>query len=301
VDKPKTLVFIMKNIALVTVALTSSVAAFAATLTENFDYGSTPPARDLVGLGSTAGEFSSSWTGTAGQNNYQANSNLTYAETGYNNAGNSPAGQGVAVEIAGSNMDRISSRTFDTDLTGTIWISALIRTNGDGTNNSQAGIWLGGENNATFLNSAAFGIRGFGEDRWTRYGNANHFGNNIDAQGSAISRNDVTLALARVSIDYSGTSDRIETWFNPDLSLGAASIGTAQQLYDGSDVFGTGLNRIGLSFAQGGGTNFAEIDNIRISNELDGFDQVTSIPEPSTFLMVASALSLSVFFRRWMK
>lgn len=84
------------------------------------------------------------------------------------------------------------------------------------------------------------------------------------------------LLLARVTVDYQDNLDRIEFWVNPDLSNGEAGLGTPLLSADGANV----LNAVAgprVSFSSGGA-----LDAIRISNDPDGFEYVTAVPEPAS-------------------
>ncbi len=98
--------------------------------------------------------------------------------------------------------------------------------------------------------------------------------------------------LLRIVLDGSGSDDTLDFWMNPDLTSGAGGLGIPDNSISGSDFFGTALDGIGVSFRRDNST----IDAIRISNDADGFAQVTSVPEPSTALL--SVLGVLFLARR---
>lgn len=102
------------------------------------------------------------------------------------------------------------------------------------------------------------------------------------ADGSG--RGNTQLVLGRITVNSSGTNDQVSVWLNPDLTQLTDPSELPAPLYDAApgDLVGNGVSNIGIitysgSLPQAGGI----IDHIRLSNNDNGFYEVTGVPEPS--------------------
>ena len=248
---------------------------------------------DLGGKGVAGGGWAGGWVGNSPD--YQAGAQLTYTGVGYDNAGNNATGSDGRAHFGGGNTDSISTRSFAVGMDGTIWVSWL--TSNEGSSSYAAQFSFDGTFNNYFR--ILDGVTG---NRQGRYNG-----------GTAITpalvdlpayTNDTTgLFLAKIDMNYSGALDRITVWLNPDLSGGQSTIGLGYVLGDSADVFGATLDAISVSFSR----NFGAIDAIRISNNINGFNEVTGYvepvevlpaPEPGTALLAGCGVLLMTLRRR---
>ncbi len=257
----------------------ASATANAALVTEYFNnYGTADTAINPLAGGSG---WSAAWSGSTGTTPtsspyYTPSANLSYSGSGYSNTGNETDTNDGGVIDGSGGRNVFAARNFSS-LNGTIWVSFLA-----------AGISGGSNNNPTFqLRSAVSSssdrnsLRIMGTAlRW--YNDAG-----IVTDVSTTINSNTHLLLGRVTINASAT-DTVEWWVDPNLSsLGSPVVSVSTDL-------GAGVTGIGLS-AQGNGVKW---DAIRISNDANGFQQVTQvIPEP-TGLMALSAGAMCLLPRR---
>jgi len=269
--------------------------ASAAFLTDYFNgYGATNA--DLNTKGAAGSGWAGGWTGTA-EPDYQANNQLTYGGVGYSNAGNNSAGTDGRAHFGGGNSNSLATRNFSTGMNGTVWVSWL--TSNEGNNLYAAQLSFDGSFNNYFriLDSASGG---------GVIGNRQGVFNGVVVNPSlvdmpAYTDNTTGLLLAKIDMNYSGALDRITMWLNPNLTSGLGSIGSGFVLGSGVDVFGPTLDSVSVSFSR----SFGAIDAIRVSNDADGFFDVTGFveaplpaPEPSTALMASLGVCLLSLRRR---
>ena len=242
--------------------------AQGSTMVDNFDYGSTTDTP--ISTGAAGDGWAGGWTGSNPRSgSYLPGGQLEYAGTGYNNALN-PATTGGVDGLASNdaNASAISDRAFTANQTGVVWISALAKFDA-GTPDGETLIWLrSSASTATFIS-----LRG-GQAK-LRYAGAD------SASTETFSTGVVHLMLAKLQINPSG-NDTIEFWVDPDLSGGEAGLPTPLLSGNSTDALGAGLSGVGISFYIGG-----YIDAIRVSNDADGFQQVTGIPEPGSLSLLS--------------
>ena len=218
--------------------------------------------------------WSGAWQGGTSNSYFQA-ANPTYSGSGYSSTGNdSGADDGVA---RGSTTSSIAYRTLaDGGMTGTIWISALVNQTSDG----DLLLWLdktnatatGADREFVSLRSSTGTSGGTVPEPIMAYNGTDTSSNNTDfAAGTH-------LFMIRIDMNYSGTNDAISFWINPTLTGGIAGLGTPIYSANTADAYGTVFDGIGMS---SNGVQ-STLDAIRISNDANGFDFVTTgIPEPS--------------------
>ena len=246
-------------------------ATFGDLIVENFDYGDT--GGNLIDFGSAGDGWGGGWSGNNAAN-YFPDTNLTYTADGYSNL-NNDANTGSAG--GGSNPGNVSRRDFSSGLDGTVWFSALANMANTG---QDLLFWLTGD--ATNNNFVA--IRG--DEAHVRVA-----GNTMNTTGQSFADNTTHLWLVRATMDSAG-DDTLDFWINPDLSGGESGLGTPLLSQTGQ----MGATMTGVGISMGSGTNL--LDAIRVSNEENGFELVTVIPEPGTFLLVGIAGFLLAYFRR---
>lgn len=262
-------------------------AAQSATIVENFDYGDTSGNLSIPepGRGTGTGGWGGGWFGD-GSPDYVADRNLAYTASGYSNAGN---GGGVAAQ-GGGDAGSIASRLFESPITsGTVWISALAEIS---SNSGDALLWL--RNDPHGPNANAVSIRGSvntagtGPVAYLRYG-----GNTNTQTTETYALDTAHLLLAKVDVNYDGTSDRIQFWVNPNLTGGEAGLGAPLLMGEGADMMAA-VAGVRVSFGNIG----SALDAIRISNDADGFTQVTAVPEPASLAALGLAAGALLVRRR---
>jgi len=106
------------------------------------------------------------------------------------------------------------------------------------------------------------------------------------------------LMLVRIEIGATLTSFAL--WVDPDLTGGEG--GLPAPLYNVSaannNMIGSVLQDIGVGFfGSGAAGSPLQMDAIRVSNEPDGFSQVTAVPEPKTLALLLAAIGCLGIFR----
>jgi hypothetical protein len=254
------------------------------TVTADFNDFTTFP----TAFGNTAGGtgMTGLWAGTGTQNVVAGS--LTYTLGGY---AIQQSGAGSAGKVQGTyNEPRQNRRTLSNAMIGDIWFSMLVQ-NPDAQ--ARAGLSI---NPATNGDPAAGAI----ERLLVLSGNSLTFqvnGTTLGTAAGALAVGQTHLLLGKLSVDVAGGNDQLLIWADPaDLSL----LGTPDITISGVDLLdslsGVGLlsyNTNGPAFSANGGF----IDALRISNQSDGFFQVTGVPEPSA-LAAVGALTLLARRRR---
>ncbi len=279
---------------------TTTAPRFVGTVSENFDYGVDDSRVDVSSY--TTGGWSQAWgpgfnTSTnANQLSsaaaYEKAANLTYTGAGYKNS--TTVGtliSGGASSGSSTTAGVVTSRGITGGMTGTIWISGLVEIDTLAGTNQDALIWLDrtAAGNSDNTGNAFIGLRSGGIIA-LRTGGTNNF---FESDGDTYAPGVAHLLLAKIDIDYSSTMDSIQFWIDPNLQ----NLGTANLSTSGTNIFGTSFDGLGISVGSGGG----EIDNLRVSNAADGFNQVTGVPEPTSFsLVVVGAACLARRRRRVM-
>lgn len=265
--------------------------ADAILIAEDFNnYGSSDVA--LTGLNGGVG-WESAWTANGAVAGYKAGNNLTYTgSTGYVNQGESGADDGSAFSngntaSAGSDYAQRVYEPVSTNISGTVWISALV--NMSNTNG----------------NSIAFLMLEAGGRRLGFQGNQlriNNTGTQVATSTDTIAAGTTYLMLYKLEVNYSGTFDRIQGWINPADLTSEAGLGATDVLQEGVDIFGNLIDpnamRIGLKGIASGDT--IAMDAIRLSygeTSANGLSEVATgiaVPEPgSGTLVLAGVVGLS--------
>jgi hypothetical protein len=256
------------------------------------DYGSATVGLVAGNLNGGSG-WSGAWQGGASNSYFQA-ANPTYSGTGYADTGNdSGSDDGVA---RGSSTSSVAYRTLaNGGMGGTIWLSAIVQQTASG----DMLLWLDKTSTATTGVEREFvslrGSTGTSGDNTPEA--VMSYNGSGDMTSSAVNFAAGThLFLVRVDMNYSATLDAISFWINPVLTGGEAGLGAPIYTANTLDAYGTLFDGIGFS---SDGTQ-STLDAIRISNESDGFQFVTTgVPEPSmAVLMLAGAAGFIARRRR---
>ncbi len=247
------------------------VGPFVGTMTEEFNYG--PDDENLNTVSYIAPGFAEPWDADGADPVYDGGANLTYDEGLYKNA--SPVGvSGSAGAGTGLRAGHIAVREIAGGMSGEVWMSVLMSL--DAVTDQEALLWLDGTGSDDALGIA-------------EGGSLELFGQDVE---SGLADGKVHLLLAKMIIG-SG-ADSIELWLDPDLYGGEDGLGEAILSMDGSDLFGSALNQIGVSTGSAGGA----VDAFRMSNTDDGFVQVTGVPEPTTLGLLAIGAGALLLRRR---
>jgi hypothetical protein len=184
----------------------------------------------------------------------------------------------------GSNA-RQANVQLSTALTGdTIWGSFLLNLNG--STSGRGGITLNPTIDDTTPNDPRIFALGADFQAWLTGDNGAEI--NI---GSSISASETALILFQIDFNPTG-NDTLNLWVNPDVTnLGTASTNSS------TDFLGAGgITHLGILSYNG---NAPIIDNVRLSDDADAFNQVTAIPEPSSLFLVGVAGMGILILRRF--
>ena len=252
---------------------------------------------DVIGLNGGTG-WGSAWVReSSGANTakYDAGAQLMYSASGYENTGNES-------DSNDGNFDRSNNapeygRTFAAPTTApTVWTSGLVRFGrGDGTDSPR--ISLDGDAGTTTFGFNDSGA-GSGNDNVAQLVLT---GATTQTTSTTFALNTVHLLLARVELNFSGTSDRVTFWVNPDVS--GVDDGSGPEGADALPAFTLqATGDLGNTLTTGGflfGRNTAELDALRISDTLgnggdNALNEVLSgeefvappIPEPASLALL---------------
>lgn len=262
----------MNGIRQIVLAFASILPAGAGVVIDNFnDYGSSN-LESMAGLNGGT-EWQGGWTAattTTMNPGYFANQTTAFINPGYF-AGDNLSGpmHGKMVSVSTDGAGYLLRRTFATGMTGTVWISLLVRHSGN--TSGDALFWFESATSGGGANTFV-GLRG-GDRPTIRYGGEESSAVDLNSAGLNL------LFLVRVGIDASGSADSIDFWVKTeadDLSSEAA-LGTPALSRSGSDLFGTELNWIAISGGSGASSNY---DALRISDGPDAFGNVLRPPTP---------------------
>lgn len=253
----------------------------AGMVVDYFDYG--PANGELGGQGAAASGWAGSWIAPLSLASfgpdYRADVNLSYVADGYDGTANS-AGTGMAGYVKSTSPGYMTKRYFSTPATGTVWLSAILNYSASG---ADLLIWIDPPESGTGDPPVFIGVRSGAAKM--RYGS--------DLTGPAVSVG-THLLLAKMEVDPAGI-DTVSLWIDPDLSAGEAGLGAPGIVGSTLDKFGDSIS--GVAFSCSEHKNLG-IDALRISADVDGFAQVTSVPEPMTLAMLAMSGLLVIRRRR---
>jgi hypothetical protein len=165
-------------------------------------------------------------------------------------------------------------------LTGDIWMSWLMAPSAD------ARLGLN-------LNAPVKGFEGSENVRLIAVGSSfNVYGPGTNSQTGVFTAGETSLIVGLLQMDATGTDDRMRLWVNPNVGLGEADLLANQtpihDLILDNAVMGSSLNTVGV-VAYSATSNPGQLDNLRLSNDANGFFQVTgvSVPEPRVLMVLA--------------
>lgn len=176
-------------------------------------------------------------------------------------------------------------------LTGDIWMSWLMAPTAD------ARLGLN-------LNGSVKGFEGSDNVRLIAVGSSfNVYGPGTNAQPGVFTAGETALILGLLQMDATGTDDRMRLWVNPNVGLGEADVLANQvpnhDLILDNAIMGSSLNTVGV-VAYSATSSPGYLDALRISNDANGFFNVTgvSVPEPGAMALLAVG-SMAVYgYRR---
>ncbi len=250
------------------VPVTATNAAAHALVVESFNGYGVAELDRLDGLNGGTG-WQGAWTGNAGDApGYECmgpNGSL-FAGAAYAHGGNGvDATDGRAIIRASDTSSRLAYRTFDQGLTGTVWLSALVRHE----TNDTGDVLLWFETMASGSQANTFvGLRN-GDQPMLRYQGTNLVAADLNSARQAL------LFLARLTLDEGGmTADRVEFWIKRatnDVSS-VAALGEPLLSSSGADLFGPELKYIALS----GAVRSGNVDALRLSDRATAFADVVT-------------------------
>ena len=266
----------------------SDVVRTPPSVVEDFEYGSAGAAIHGKDGGSRWG---TPWNdpGTNPPNHpyvqHHADVNLQFDNPGYGwNAVNTEGAIANSRSTSSSDVSYTAYRQFDTPLDGTVWISGLARA---ATDDGSILLWLEPATSGTSgANSIGFFEHATNSSVWIKYNNVASFASN--PFNSQMNEDHTYLYLAKIDMNYSAEGhDRVTYWIkkeSDDISSEGA-LGSPLFSREGADVFGSTFDYIGFSFNR----TDAYFDALRVGSS---FEFVTSVPEPSGFLLCWTALGL---------
>ncbi len=240
----------------------------AVLITEDFsDYGTVliDPVNGLNGGDGWAGAWTAGATGPA----YEPAERTKFANPGYL-AGNNEGGadDGRAGIYASDSTTALANRTFASGLTGTIWLSALVRH----VSNTSGDILFWLDTGPTYdAGSRTMLALRFGDVPSMRYANVNTQASDLNSAGLNL------LFLAKIVMNAGGgAADSLYFWVKQEADnlSSEAALGAPLLSGTGVDAFGEELNFIGLS----GGNNTSNMDAIRFSNGANALREVLLEP-----------------------
>lgn len=279
----------------------SAAASRAAFVAEYFNnYGSS----GLASIeGKTAGVgWNSEWKDNTGGSVESSRTGYETIQSTFTNANYSSSGNESGADDGrgrvnpdgpeSDNAGNILRRSFATSLTGTIWMSALVRHASD--TDGDVLFWFktanSGGDSDTFV-----GLRN-GDKPTMRHGSGdNTQAADLNSAGTNL------LLLAKITLNSSGSNDRIQFWVKTesDNLSSEAALGTALLDHATGDILGSDINFIGIS----GGNAFSNIDNLRyadgpgaLSLVLNGLPVV--VPAPAALPAGLGLLSMMTIRRR---
>lgn len=299
---------IVTTVTFLGLAAATAAQAPAATIVEHFnDYGADS---NLYGLGAAGNGWAGAWTGTVPLTDtpftlaplYDAGAALTFNSPNYGNVPNQTgADDGLATRGPGATASHYAHRSLSSGLAGTVWVSALARYT---SSNADTILTL----DATDGTANSFvAIRNRDASLRSKNGTAavttdtNEFGAGAD---NVYAANSTYLFLLRIQMNVSANNDQVDFWIFdnnadtasiPSLPSSVAGLPATPSFSKLGDFYGATFDAIGVAFEEDG----SQIDSIRISNDVDGFTQVTAVPEPAGALLAGmTAFGLCVRRRR---
>ena len=197
----------------------------------------------------------------------------------------------AARSATGTSTDTRRQNRATGGLTGDIWMSWLMAPTAD----ARLGLNLNGS------------VKGFGGAENVRViavgSSFNVYGPGTNAQTGVFTAGETALILGLLQMDTTGTDDRMRLWVNPNVGLGETDVLANQvpnhDLILDNAIMGSSLNTVGV-VAYSATSSPGYLDALRISNDANGFFNVTgvSVPEPGAMALLAVG-SMAVYgYRR---
>jgi hypothetical protein len=283
--------------------------AKAATVVEFFNnYGNDG---NLKGKGTAGDGWQGAWAGTEPVTpgsvlapQYDAGVSLNFGSVNYDNSANETGtDDGLANRGAGGTGAHYAARALATGMTGTVWVSAL----GRYTSNTADAILTLDTTAGTGTSFVPIRDRDAVMRTTIVGGTAITDTNEFGAGGAdnVYAADSTYLMLVRIQMNVSGPSnvnDQVDFWIFdndaatttvPALPSTAAGLPANPSFSKLGDFYGGTFDAVGVSFEDAG----SQIDAIRLSNDANGFEQVTTaVPEPGA--LSALALGLCCLRRR---
>lgn len=211
---------------------------------------------------------------------YMPGENLTSAKPGYLNDGNEGSADDGLARHGGGFAGNIVKREIDVDplspgnqgLTGTIWLSALVRQVANGTDALLHLDFPDGPGNYLALAGSTGTLAPFDgvPEPIMQYAK-----DTITTSEANFPVNTTYLFVAKIVIDSApGGLDSLDFWVDPPMA-NVAGLGAPVYSKATADAFGDSFSGVGISF----GVPFpfvegSRLDAIRISNDADAFDDI---------------------------
>lgn len=186
----------------------------------------------------------------------------------------------AARSVTGNGTDARRQNRSTGGLTGDIWMSWLVAPSADGR--------LG-----LNLNGSVKGFNGQDNVRVIAVGSSfNVYSSGTASQAGVFTAGETALIVGLLQMDATGTDDRMRLWVNPNVGLGEVDLLANQTpIHDlklDNAIMGSSLNTVGI-VAYSATSSPGQLDNLRLSNDANGFFQVTgvSVPEPRVLMVLA--------------
>jgi hypothetical protein len=296
------------TLCLAAVTLTASTSAWAAVVSESWDYTGTANGTQVTAANDFDG--GSGWSGAewvqlasnANSVGYSSVGNLAYTATGYQNTNAAGSGGAFGIATQGNSNKGVFRAVAAAPLTGTVYASMLF------ANNKLTGVQTSLFFRDTDAGGQGLGFRAEADANaaglaWGA-GDGGNLYNDSNEQGTQYAFNEgdgddyasVNLVILKFETDYAGTFDRVTMYLNPtDVTTEAQALATSStSVVDGADIWGADLNADLALHTRVDGA----VDQIGVAYGDDGFAELVSVPEPASLALLAAGGLLCLPRRR---
>ncbi|MBX3740751.1 MAG: hypothetical protein KF712_07160 [Akkermansiaceae bacterium] len=188
-------------------------------------------------------------------------------------------------------------------MSGEIWFSFLAQTSQTTIESqirwSSTGLSLNSPTATPFSDRGDFYVQMSGGRLEYKFG-TNHTAGSVQVYGGTELAGVTTLVVGRLLLGGTGTGDSVDLWVNPDL-IANPDISSLSTAYSATGINGlASINQVGIVVHRTSSNlalESAAFDALRMSNNPDGFSEVTGVPEPSAWMLAAGMMPLFMAVR----